>query len=192
MSKVNHLQAQAQALLNSLEIEKLKNFKKQKKLHFHAVIAQSLNCVIGADGKIPWDKEPEDLISFAQITKNSWVIMGRKTFESLEKPLIGRQNLVLSKSLKKTEIENLYFVSNLNEMMEILPENKEVFIIGGKQIYENCFFLLDKISISIIKKICEGDVYYNIFEELNVKEWKLVEQKILNPRVELFYLEKIK
>ena len=192
MSKVNHLQAQAQALLNSLEIEKLKNLKKQKKLHFHVVIAQSLNCVIGSDGKIPWDKEPEDLKSFAQITKNSWVIMGRKTFESLEKPLVGRQNLVLSKSLKKTEIENLYFVSNLNEMMEILPENKEVFIIGGKQIYENCFFLLDKISISIIKTICEGDVYYNIFEELNVKEWKLVEQKILNPRVELFFLEKIK
>ncbi len=191
MSKTIHLKAQAQALLNTLEMEKIKIFKKQKKLRFHAVLAQSLNGVIGLNGSIPWQgKEPEDLKSFAQITKNAWVFMGRKTYESLPKPLVGRKQLVYTQKKNTHVPENVYWISSLNEMMQILPEQIEVFIIGGRQVYESCFFLLDAISVTLIKTVCAGDVFYNIFNEMVMGDWQKIEGKILSPSAELFYFER--
>ncbi len=178
---------------NSGDLQELKKIKQTMGICFHAVLAQSLNGVIGKDGGLPWH-EPEDLKSFMKITmkekEERWLIMGRHTWDGLHGPLPGRQSIILSRNPKLSLPDGVYLAANLKQAMQLLPKQCKAFIIGGSQLYMASLPLLDAISVSLIKIVCDGDVYFNIFSYLDSKEWQIERQSTLSPRAELFYLTK--
>jgi dihydrofolate reductase len=134
------------------------------------IAALSKNNVIGFNEKIPW-KIKDDMIHFKDLTMGHPVIMGRKTYKSLPesfRPLPGRKNIVMSKSLES--IEGIYLAKNIGEALKI-TENQEAYIIGGSQIYESFLPFANKMELTRIHRNYEGDVY---FPEINWKEWSLV------------------
>lgn len=170
---------------NNDEINRLLLTKKRKSLSLHAVLAQSLNNVIGAQEGLPWN-EPEDLKSFMRLTMGASILMGRQTWDTLQNPLPGRKNIVLSRNTSLEVPSEVILAPNLSELFHMLPDESELFIIGGSQIYELSFPLLDKIYLTLIKLVCKGNVYFNALEKLNAQEWQLEKQHILSPRAELF------
>ena len=116
------------------------------------IFATSRNNVIGVDNDIPWHS-PTDMFLFRSITLNKTIIMGRKTFESINsKPLKDRTNIVISKTLNKvTSYSNLIIVESLTQALEVAKEiNKETFIIGGKRLLEEGIRFCDKVYHTVI------------------------------------------
>lgn len=125
------------------------------------------NKLIGKENKIPWDI-PEDLALFKKITSNNIVIMGRKTFESIGKPLPNRVNIILTKDLD-FNVNGAFVFNNLkaalNYSKEIATkENKKIFIIGGSTIYKECISIASELHFSIIKNVFSGDTYFPTFD----------------------------
>jgi dihydrofolate reductase len=116
------------------------------------VVAYSLNRAIGKDNKLLW-KQSKDLKRFKQITKNSTVVMGRKTYESIGKPLPNRRNIVLSKTLidDRVEIMSIEEVRNIKE---------DIFIIGGGEIYKEFLDITHEILATLIHTNIDGDTYF--------------------------------
>lgn len=142
------------------------------------IVAISKNGCIGKEGKLPW-YYPEDLKYFKEKTQNNIVVMGGNTFfNSLEaKPLPGRTNYVLSK--KRLEFynpnyENLYIISDFKLVKELIKRTKkEVFIIGGLQIYELFLSMVERYYITYIEEEIQGDTFLN----LNLNNFKLIQEK---------------
>jgi len=89
---------------------------------------------IGRDNKIPW-RIPEDLKLFKQRTIGKYVIMGRRTFESIGKPLPGRTNIVLSETMKQPADGSYEVFSSLDDVLEAFGDGDDMFIIGGERLY---------------------------------------------------------
>ena len=132
-------------------------------MKFSHIVAMSQNKVIGLNGELPWHIS-EDLKRFKKITMGHPIMMGRKTFESIGKPLLGRFNIVISKTLKTdldTKAKNilndhcLYFAGDLDEAFDLclsLDGSKwgdESFIIGGGEIYRQSINRIDRIYRNI-------------------------------------------
>ena len=100
--------------------------------YFKAIAAMSLNRVIGQGNKIPWHL-PEDFKWFKQMTTGQVLLMGRKTFESIGKPLPNRETVILSRS--NYTYPGVRTISDLDQL-DLEHESREVFICGGAQIYE--------------------------------------------------------
>ena len=104
------------------------------------VAAIASNNVIGKENSLPWNI-PEDLKRFKQMTSGHTILMGRKTFDSIGRPLPNRQNLVMTKD-ENFEREGIKVINDFNEALELIKEsNEDVFVIGGSKIYEfdsNC------------------------------------------------------
>ena len=128
------------------------------------IVAYSKNRVIGNKGKIPWKIKGEQLW-FKELTLNHTVIMGRKTYESIGKPLENRLNIIVSSTLFFDE-ENLKTARSLNEAIS-LANSEEVFIIGGQQLYEEAITIADTLYITEIDIEVEGDTYFPEFNENN-------------------------
>lgn len=135
------------------------------------IVAYAKNRVIGKDGKIPWSI-PEDLAHFKKLTYGHPVIMGRKTWDSLPKkcrPLPGRTNVVIS--TKATELQQFYSptdpvwandIKNAIRLSKIYDPHKEIFIIGGSQIYKLALSLgcVNRIVASELHDDYQGDVFF--------------------------------
>ena len=171
-----------------LVLERLE-YKRKKTLKFHAILAQSLNGAIGLHGSLPWH-EPQDLKFFMRTTMGKYLLMGRGTWESFKEPLPKRQSIVLTSKTNLDLPESVHQAPNLTTAMELIPQGEEVFIIGGKRVYEDTLELVDLVWVTLIKLVCKGDVYFNIFNHMQPKEWGIVEQRILSDRAELFVFEK--
>lgn len=133
------------------------------------VAAVAQNGVIGNKGKIPWHSS-EDFKYFKSLTFGNPVIMGRRTLESLGKPLKGRLNVVISRHMKSESPEVMVFGS-LSEALEYCENEakaEKVFIIGGGEIYKEAVKTADEMSISKMKFEAEGDVF---FPEIKSSEW---------------------
>ena len=134
------------------------------------IVAASLNDVIGANGKIPWNI-PEDRRRFKDLTLHHPVIMGRKTYDSLDerfKPLPERKNIVLSTSLEG--MPGIYVAKNIRESLE-LAEGQDTYIIGGESIYRQFMHLTSKIELTRVQReYQDGDAF---FPEIDSLEWKL-------------------
>ncbi|RDJ35329.1 MAG: dihydrofolate reductase [Crenarchaeota archaeon] len=136
------------------------------------IVAWDDNRLIGSENKIPW-KVKEDLKQFRIRTADHAMVMGRKTWESLgSKPLIRREHVVVSKTLDwRAMPDHSVAHANLVEAIEIarlaVEDQKEVFIIGGAQIYKEAMEkdLVDKMIVSHIHGSHEGDVYFPEFDE---------------------------
>lgn len=138
------------------------------------ICALSKNNIIGLNNKLPWNIS-EDLKRFKKLTSDNWIVMGRKTFDSIGRPLPNRKNIILSKNLdlkipgaevlhSPQEILNLYFANN---------DEKDLFVIGGTFIYELFIKHCDYLNITYVDKEYKGDAY---FPEVNWNEWDLIEE----------------
>lgn len=138
---------------------------------FKAIAAMSLNRVIGQGSRIPWHL-PEDFKWFKQMTTGQVVVMGRKTFESIGKPLPNRETIILSRST--FQHPGVRTVANLSE---IAPEReqREVFICGGAQIYAQALPLCSDLFLTLVKREVAGDVFFPPFETEFVLKEKLRE-----------------
>jgi dihydrofolate reductase len=129
--------------------------------HFKAIAAMSLNRVIGKNNKIPWHL-PEDLRFFKKMTTGQVVVMGRKTFESIGKPLPDRSTVVLTR--RQASIANVETISDLNEI-DPNKEAREVFICGGAQVYEQALPHCSDLYLTLVKREVEGDTFFPPFED---------------------------
>lgn len=136
------------------------------------IAAMANNRVIGKDGKMPWHI-PEELKLFKRMTLGKPVVMGRKTFESIGKPLPDRLNIVLSRQKHSTVgVEGVIFVSTLSEAFDKAGDAEEVMIIGGATLYERCLPLADRLYLTHISLEVEGDTW---FPDYTKYKWKEVE-----------------
>ncbi len=133
------------------------------------IVAVAKNNVIGNNGTIPWHSK-EELQHFKNTTMGSPIIMGRKTFESIKKPLKGRTNIVISRNenLKYDfdEIKIFKSLENAYEFCENELKPEKVFIIGGGEIYKEAMKDADKIRISRMNLSAEGDVFFSEIDEI--------------------------
>ena len=128
---------------------------------FKAIAAMSLNRVIGAGNQIPWHL-PEDFKWFKRMTTGNVVVMGRKTFESIGKPLPNRETIVLSRSAFSHPTVRV--VQSLDELASHVA-GREVFICGGAQIYEQALPLCSDLYLTLVKREVAGDAYFPPFED---------------------------
>lgn len=136
------------------------------------IVARSRNHVIGRDNQMPW-KISADLQFFKKVTMSHPVIMGRKTWESIGRPLPGRRNIVVSRNahLKLTGAE---VVNSLDAALSSLSEVPRAFVIGGEQLFTQAFTKADRLYITEIDiEIDGGDTF---FEVPNLAEWEEVER----------------
>jgi dihydrofolate reductase len=135
----------------------------------HIIVAASKNHVIGKDNKLLWHL-PNDLKYFKAVTTGHPIIMGRKTFESIGKPLPNRQNIVVSRTSYNIG-SNLIFAHSLDYAIRVAQKfDSEIFIIGGGEIYRQALPLADKIHFTLVDTTIDGDTF---FPELNETEWEI-------------------
>ena len=141
------------------------------------IVAASTNNVIGKNNQLLWHL-PNDLKFFKNTTWGSVVIMGRKTFESVNKALPGRINIVITKQ-ENWNAENVIKASSIKDAIDKADETncKELFIIGGGEIYKECFSITDRIYLTRVHAKLEGDTFFPI---LNEAEWALISNTDFN------------
>ena len=128
--------------------------------YFKAIAAMSLNRVIGADGKIPWHL-PEDFKWFKKMTTGHVIVMGRKTFESIGKPLPNRTTIVLSRA--GFAHPGVTTVSNLSQI-DLANETRQVFICGGAEVYAQALPLCSDLYLTLVNREVQGDAFFPPFE----------------------------
>jgi dihydrofolate reductase len=128
--------------------------------YFQAIAAMAENRVIGCGNKIPWHL-PEDFKWFKKMTTGQVIVMGRKTFESIGKPLPHRETIVLSR--QKLEIPGVRVVKALSDI-DLEGETRKVFICGGAQVYAMALPLCSDLYLTRVKRVVNGDVFFPAFE----------------------------
>lgn len=131
------------------------------------IVAHDKNGVIGKNNELPWNL-PEDLKYFKKKTTNYPIIMGRKTFESIGKPLPNRENIILTRD-ENYAVENCKVI---NSIQKLLFRSDVGFVIGGSEIFNQFLPFVDKLFITRIDHEFEGDTYFQNYNNNN--EWKLV------------------
>ena len=126
------------------------------------IVACSKNRVIGNKGQIPWKIKGEQK-RFRELTTGNVVIMGRKSFEEIGKPLKNRTTKVVSNSKSFNE-QNCFTVGSLKAAINLFP-NREIYIAGGERIYREAIEFVDVMYITEIDKIYEGDTYFPEYDE---------------------------
>ncbi|CAI2190811.1 1693_t:CDS:2 [Funneliformis geosporum] len=132
--------------------------------YFNQKVSMDQNYLIGKNNELPW-KVPTEMKYFSQITSGNTVLMGAKTFESIGKPLKNRHNIVITKNKEKYQNQqdkNLIFTSDLEGVLENYKGNKnqDIFVIGGREIYQQTYFYADFYYVSIVKGTYEGNIYF--------------------------------
>jgi len=122
------------------------------------IVAVSKNGVIGVDNKLPWNL-PEDLKRFKELTTGNVVIMGRKTYESIGKPLPNRINIVVTRD-KNFFVPGVLSANSLDSALLKAGGNKDIFIIGGGEIYKQSMGFVDKLYITEVDMEVEGDTTF--------------------------------
>jgi len=138
------------------------------------IAAASENNVIGKDNTLPWDL-PDDLQHFRSITQGHPIILGRKNYESIGRPLPNRRNIIVSRQ-EGLQIEGCDVVPSVEAAIELAKETEqeESFIIGGGQIYALALPLADRIYLTRVHAEVEGDVF---FPEIKEEEWEEVSRE---------------
>jgi dihydrofolate reductase len=129
------------------------------------IVAISKNRVIGKNNQLLWHM-PADLRHFREITSHHTVVMGRKTFDSVGKPLPKRHNIVVTRQMMA--IEGCEVVNSIDAALALCKNENEVFIIGGAEIYEQALPKTERIFLTIIHQEFDGDTF---FPQLDDREW---------------------
>lgn len=145
------------------------------------LVAVSNELVIGVDNDLPWNLK-DDLAHFKKYTLNKVIIMGRKTYESIGRPLPNRINYVISRTIKEIDGANVF--NNLEEAMlsaekhnQDLNVENEIVIIGGGYLFNETLPIVNKLIITKVDCSVAGDIYY---PKIDMKNWDLVSSESYN------------
>jgi dihydrofolate reductase len=135
-----------------------------------AIVAVGKNNVIGKDNQIPWYL-PEDLKWFKKQTLGHAVVMGRKCFESIGRPLPKRTNIIITRDIFYL-VQGCQVAHSISDALQLAKNEgeTEVFIIGGGEIYTQTLSIYDKIILTEVEIEAEGDVF---FPEIDASDWKM-------------------
>ena len=136
------------------------------------IVAVAKNGVIGDKNSLLWHLR-EDMIHFRTTTSGHPVVMGRKTYDSIGRPLPKRTNVVITRDTNLT-IEGCTVVHSLDEAVAMFDKSEEVFIIGGAQIYKQALPIADRIYLTVIDKEYEGDTS---FPEIDYSAWNEISRE---------------
>jgi dihydrofolate reductase len=146
---------------------------------FKAIAAMSLNRVIGRGNQIPWHL-PEDFKWFKQMTTGNVVVMGRKTFESIGRPLPNRETIVVSRG--DFSHPGVRTVASL-EAIDLENESREVFICGGAQIYAQALSKCSDLYLTLVLNEVQGDTFFPPFED----QFQLAETVLETPAFRILH-----
>ena len=142
------------------------------------LVALSNNFVIGVNNDLPW-KLKKDLQHFSTYTQNKAIVMGRKTYESIGRPLPNRKNIVISSSLESQE--GLEVVQSLNQAIEVASQwnkdnsaGEEIVLIGGGYVFEESKNIVNKLVLTRVECEINGDVFY---PQIDLSNWKEISQE---------------
>lgn len=136
------------------------------------IAAMSENRVIGAGGRLPW-RLPLDMARFKRLTMGHAVVMGRKTYDSLRSPLPGRHNIVVSRS-PFFAAGGVRPASSLDGAIELAGGDREIYVIGGGEIYDLALPRADRIELTVVHAEIDGDAFFPEFDE---SAWDLVAEE---------------
>lgn len=139
------------------------------------IVAMSENHVIGKDGSLPWHL-PGDLAHFKKTTMGRPIIMGRKTFDSLGRPLPGRVNIIVTRN-PSYHVDGAVVANSVNSALDqaraAAGDDGEIFILGGAEIYRQVMPSVDRMIITHVHAHCDGDTF---FPEFDPAQWRITEQ----------------
>lgn len=136
------------------------------------IAAIANNNVIGGKNQLLWHL-PADLTFFKQTTMGKPIIMGRKTFESIGKPLPGRENIIITRNATY-KAEGCLVVNSLQEALSNLTPTNEAFVIGGAELYKQAITMADKLYITNVFATFDGDAF---FPAIDTNEWVLEKEE---------------
>lgn len=140
---------------------------------FSVISAMARNRVIGINNTLPW-RLPEDLQHFKRLTLGHHLVMGRKTFESLGRPLPGRTSVVISRDTDYVLPEGCLLANSLETGLALCGGDPEVFCIGGAQLYAQALALADRLYLTEIAAEFAGDAWFPAFD---AQAWQELERQ---------------
>ena len=136
------------------------------------IVAASTNNAIGIRGELPW-RLSSDLQHFKATTMGKPIVMGRKTWDSIGRPLPGRQNIVITRQAGFVA-EGCDVVASLAEAAEAAGDENEIMVIGGSEIYSLALPLADRLYMTRVHAAVDGDAF---FPEIDATEWRLIDDE---------------
>jgi len=136
------------------------------------IVATCENHGIGKNNQLLWHL-PNDLKFFKKITSGHTIIMGRKTFESIGRPLPNRRNIIITRQ-KGWTADGVEIASSISEALKLTSDEPEVFIIGGAEIYSQTLDLADRIYLTKVSVHLDADAF---FPTLHPDEWEIIEKE---------------
>ena len=144
--------------------------------HLSILVAMAKNRVIGKNNALPWQLPP-DLKRFKQLTMGHHIVMGRKTYESIGRPLPGRTSIIITRQTDY-QAPGAIVVASIDQALKVSSEgqeiDQEIFVIGGAEIYQQALELCQRIYITEIQQEFDGDT---LFPELNQQEWREISRE---------------
>lgn len=137
-----------------------------------AIVAMGTNRAIGLEGALPW-RLPEDLRRFKRLTLGHTLVVGRKTYESIGRPLPGRRMVVLTRQ-PGWSAEGVQVARSLEEALELAAGDEEVFIAGGAEVYREALPRVQRLYLTVLERDYRGDTF---FPEVDLSAWRLVERE---------------
>jgi len=137
------------------------------------IAAMDKHRLIGANNGMPWHL-PADFKHFKEVTMGKPVIMGRKTFESIGRPLPGRKNIVISRSGFKAD--GILSADSIDMALQLSGDVDEVMIIGGANIYQQMIEKADRMHLTYVDAECEGDAWFPDFDLTN---WEIIKKEVV-------------
>jgi dihydrofolate reductase len=139
-------------------------------MRISAICAMSENRVIGCNNKLPWHL-PADLRHFKKLTLGKPILLGRKTYESIGRPLPDRCNVVITRDMD-FKAPGCVVVNSIEHALDAVAYSEEVFIVGGSLLYQQTLSLTQRLYVTIIHQDFEGDTF---FPDTDPQEWKEIE-----------------
>ena len=143
---------------------------------FSILVAMAKNHVIGRNNALPWQLSP-DLKRFKQLTMGHHIVMGRKTYESISRPLPGRTSVIVTRQ-SDYQAPGTIVVGSIAEALKVCSEGKEMdqesFVIGGAEIYQQALGLCQRMYVTEIQQEFEGDA---LFPEFDQQEWREISRE---------------
>lgn len=138
------------------------------------LLAMDANRLIGRENQLPWHL-PKDLAYFKRMTMNHKIVMGRKTFDSIGRPLPGRENIILTRD-KQFSRNDCLIIHSMDELLELSKQSdEEIFVIGGSEIFKEILPHSDRLYITHIYHEFEGDTY---FPETDDEDWEVISREV--------------
>ena len=152
------------------------DLKTAKHHNLTVIVAVSENQVIGKDNDLVWDLRI-DMKRFKALTSGHHIIMGRKTFESFPKPLPNRTHVVITRQDNYDVPNGVIVVNSLEKAIDMAIDDDQPFIIGGGEIYKQALPYANRLELTRVHGIFEGDTF---FPEINLNEWQEVQREFIS------------